>query len=43
MGFWLDLLGEGKSLGRAQIHPEDEATAEHMLSLGGFQTSYSHV
>ena len=43
MVLWLDLLGEGESLGRAQMYPEDEATAEHMVSLGGFQTSYSYV
>lgn len=39
MIFQLDLLGEGKTLGRAQMYPEDEATAEHMVSLGGFQAS----
>lgn len=25
------------------MYPEDEATAEHMVSLGEFQTSYSYV
>lgn len=43
MVFRLDLLEKGKSLGRAQMYPEDEATAEHMVSLGEFQTSYSYV
>lgn len=43
MVFRLDLLEKDKSLGRAQMYPEDEATAEHMVSLGEFQTSYSYV
>lgn len=43
MIFQLDLLGEAKSLGRAQMYPGDEAPTEHMVSLGGFQTSYSYV
>lgn len=43
MVFRLDLLEKGKSLGRPQMYPEDEATAEHMVSLGEFQTSYSYV